>query len=87
MDYSLLLLVDEEKNKLTVGIIDYIRQYTMDKQVCCLLSCLVSDPQPLPPRRTFPSCPCLRLPYPIAISSSSVAFSLAPSLFLPPLPS
>jgi 1-phosphatidylinositol-3-phosphate 5-kinase len=33
MDYSLLVAVDESSNKLIVGIIDYIRQYTMDKQV------------------------------------------------------
>ena len=32
MDYSLLVAVDEVSNKLVVGIIDYIRQYTMDKQ-------------------------------------------------------
>jgi len=32
MDYSLLVAVDEASNKLIVGIIDYIRQYTMDKQ-------------------------------------------------------
>eukprot|EP00667_Euglena_gracilis_P000337 EG_transcript_337 len=33
MDYSLLVAVDEEKGQLVVGIIDYIRQYTLDKQV------------------------------------------------------
>jgi hypothetical protein len=32
MDYSLLVALDESSNKLIVGIIDYIRQYTMDKQ-------------------------------------------------------
>jgi hypothetical protein len=32
MDYSLLVAVDDVSNRLIVGIIDYIRQYTMDKQ-------------------------------------------------------
>jgi len=32
MDYSLLVALDQSSNKLIVGIIDYIRQYTMDKQ-------------------------------------------------------
>ena len=32
MDYSLLVAVDEDSNKIIVGIIDYIRQYTYDKQ-------------------------------------------------------
>jgi 1-phosphatidylinositol-3-phosphate 5-kinase len=33
MDYSLLVGVDEEKNELVVGIIDYMRRYTWDKQL------------------------------------------------------
>lgn len=33
MDYSLLVGVDEERNELVVGIIDYMRQYTWDKQL------------------------------------------------------
>ncbi len=33
MDYSLLVGIDEECNVIAFGIIDYIRQYTMDKQV------------------------------------------------------
>lgn len=33
MDYSLLVGFDRDRNELVVGIIDYIRQYTWDKQV------------------------------------------------------
>lgn len=33
MDYSLLVGIDEEKNELVIGIIDYLRQYTWDKQL------------------------------------------------------
>lgn len=33
VDYSLLVGLDIEKNELVVGIIDYIRQYTWDKQL------------------------------------------------------
>ena len=33
MDYSLLVGIDYESGDLTVGIIDYIRQYTWDKQL------------------------------------------------------
>ncbi|CAN6166903.1 unnamed protein product [Urochloa humidicola] len=33
MDYSLLVGIDEEKNELVVGIIDFLRQYTWDKQL------------------------------------------------------
>eukprot|EP00892_Ulva_mutabilis_P011775 jgi/Ulvmu1/8970/UM005_0061.1 len=33
MDYSLLLGIDRNNQRLIVGIIDYIRQYTWDKQV------------------------------------------------------
>eukprot|EP00817_Percolomonadidae_sp_ATCC50343_P007771 CAMPEP_0117432708 /NCGR_PEP_ID=MMETSP0758-20121206/12147_1 /TAXON_ID=63605 /ORGANISM="Percolomonas cosmopolitus, Strain AE-1 (ATCC 50343)" /LENGTH=384 /DNA_ID=CAMNT_0005222797 /DNA_START=1522 /DNA_END=2672 /DNA_ORIENTATION=+ len=32
MDYSLLVCVDDESCSLYVGIIDYVRQYTVDKQ-------------------------------------------------------
>lgn len=32
MDYSLLVGIDEKNRKLYVGIIDYVRQYTWDKQ-------------------------------------------------------
>ncbi|KAF2916098.1 putative 1-phosphatidylinositol-3-phosphate 5-kinase FAB1C [Oryza sativa Japonica Group] len=33
MDYSLLVGVDERKNELVIGIIDFLRQYTWDKQL------------------------------------------------------
>ena len=33
MDYSLLVGVDEEKNELVVGIIDFMRQNTWDKHL------------------------------------------------------
>lgn len=33
MDYSLLAGIDETKNELVIGIIDYMRQYTWDKQL------------------------------------------------------
>ncbi|XP_066330548.1 putative 1-phosphatidylinositol-3-phosphate 5-kinase FAB1D isoform X2 [Miscanthus floridulus] len=33
MDYSLLVGVDKEKHELVFGIIDYLRQYTWDKQL------------------------------------------------------
>ncbi|KAL0925796.1 hypothetical protein M5K25_004166 [Dendrobium thyrsiflorum] len=33
MDYSLLVGVDERKKDLVIGIIDYMRQYTWDKQL------------------------------------------------------
>ncbi|RCV11614.1 hypothetical protein SETIT_2G200700v2 [Setaria italica] len=33
MDYSLLVGIDEEKSELVVGIIDFLRQYTWDKQL------------------------------------------------------
>nr|XP_043623242.1 putative 1-phosphatidylinositol-3-phosphate 5-kinase FAB1C [Erigeron canadensis] len=33
MDYSLLVGVDEESKELVIGIIDFIRQYTWDKQL------------------------------------------------------
>lgn len=33
MDYSLLVGVDTEKRELVCGIIDYLRQYTWDKQL------------------------------------------------------
>lgn len=33
MDYSLLVGVDAEKKELVCGIIDYLRQYTWDKQL------------------------------------------------------
>uniref|UniRef100_A0A0E0M102 1-phosphatidylinositol-3-phosphate 5-kinase n=1 Tax=Oryza punctata TaxID=4537 RepID=A0A0E0M102_ORYPU len=33
MDYSLLVGVDEKKNELVIGIIDFLRQYTWDKQL------------------------------------------------------
>lgn len=32
MDYSLIVGVDAEESTLVVGIIDFIRQYTLDKQ-------------------------------------------------------
>lgn len=33
MDYSLLVGLDEEKQELVVGIIDFMRQYTWDKHL------------------------------------------------------
>lgn len=33
MDYSLLVGVDTQKRELVCGIIDYLRQYTWDKQL------------------------------------------------------
>lgn len=33
MDYSLLVGVDEEQQELVLGIIDFVRQYTWDKQL------------------------------------------------------
>lgn len=33
MDYSLLVGVDSQKRELVCGIIDYLRQYTWDKQL------------------------------------------------------
>jgi 1-phosphatidylinositol-3-phosphate 5-kinase len=33
MDYSLLVGFDRDRHELVVGVIDYIRQYTWDKQV------------------------------------------------------
>lgn len=33
MDYSLLVGVDEERKELVLGIIDFMRQYTWDKQL------------------------------------------------------
>jgi len=33
MDYSLLVGVDKKKHEIVFGIIDYLRQYTWDKQL------------------------------------------------------
>ncbi|KAI4380835.1 hypothetical protein MLD38_006978 [Melastoma candidum] len=33
MDYSLLMGVDEERDELVLGIIDFLRQYTWDKHL------------------------------------------------------
>lgn len=33
MEYSLLVGFDDEKHELVVGMIDYMRQYTWDKQL------------------------------------------------------
>jgi 1-phosphatidylinositol-3-phosphate 5-kinase len=33
MDYSLLVGIDQEKNELVVGIVDFIRTYTWDKKL------------------------------------------------------
>lgn len=33
MDYSLLVVVDTQRRELVCGIIDYLRQYTWDKQL------------------------------------------------------
>lgn len=32
MDYSLIVGVDQEKDELVVGIVDFIRTYTWDKK-------------------------------------------------------
>ncbi|XP_042381807.1 putative 1-phosphatidylinositol-3-phosphate 5-kinase FAB1C isoform X2 [Zingiber officinale] len=37
MDYSLLVGVDETQNELVIGIIDFLRQYTWDKQLETLI--------------------------------------------------
>ena len=33
MDYSLIVGIEEKTQTLVIGIIDYIRQYTLDKQI------------------------------------------------------
>jgi 1-phosphatidylinositol-3-phosphate 5-kinase len=33
VDYSILLGIDEEKKEIVMGIIDYLHQYTWDKQI------------------------------------------------------
>ena len=33
MDYSLIVAIKKDSNELVVGIVDYIRQYTLDKQL------------------------------------------------------
>lgn len=33
MDYSLLVGIDEEKNELVIGIVDFIRTFTWDKKL------------------------------------------------------
>lgn len=33
MDYSLLVGIDEDRNELVIGIIDFMRQYTWDKHL------------------------------------------------------
>ncbi len=47
MDYSLLVGVDEEKGELVLGIIDYIRTYTLDKKLETWVKS-VAVPGPLP---------------------------------------
>ena len=37
MDYSLLVAIDGQSNELILGIIDYVRVYTWDKQLECLI--------------------------------------------------
>lgn len=37
MDYSLIVGIDEESQRLVIGIVDYIRQYTLDKQIEMLI--------------------------------------------------
>ena len=37
MDYSLLVAIDGYSNELILGIIDYVRVYTWDKQLECLI--------------------------------------------------
>ena len=33
MDYSLLIVLNEENNSIRAGLIDYMRQYTFDKML------------------------------------------------------
>ena len=72
MDYSLLVGVDEQRQEMVFGIVDYLRQYTWDKQLeTWVKSSLVvpkntSPPPSFPPRITrsasASSCPSTSSP-------------------------
>ncbi|CAD7961524.1 unnamed protein product [Amoebophrya sp. A25] len=49
MDYSLLLLIGRESRRIQMGLIDYVRPYTLDKQVESMVKMAVSYPQGLTP--------------------------------------
>ncbi|KAM7266340.1 hypothetical protein ACFE04_004237 [Oxalis oulophora] len=49
MDYSLLVGVDAQKRELVCGIIDYLRQYTLDKQVETLIKSSLVVPKDTTP--------------------------------------
>jgi 1-phosphatidylinositol-3-phosphate 5-kinase len=51
MDYSLLVGVDEERQELVLGIIDFIRQYTWDKhlEMWVKASGILGGPKNAPP--------------------------------------
>ena len=49
MDYSLFVGVDKEKKELVFGIIDYLRQYTWDKQLESWVKTLLLVPKNLSP--------------------------------------
>ncbi|XP_057504407.1 1-phosphatidylinositol-3-phosphate 5-kinase FAB1B-like isoform X2 [Actinidia eriantha] len=58
MDYSLLVGIDEEKHELVLGIIDFMRQYTWDKNLetwvkssCILGGPKNASPTVIPPNR------------------------------------
>eukprot|EP01103_Thecamoeba_quadrilineata_P011901 TRINITY_DN2951_c0_g1_i2.p1 TRINITY_DN2951_c0_g1~~TRINITY_DN2951_c0_g1_i2.p1 ORF type:complete len:1587 (+),score=332.98 TRINITY_DN2951_c0_g1_i2:205-4761(+) len=46
MDYSLLVGIDSNSNQLIVGIIDYMRKYTMDKHIETLVKSVGAKRQP-----------------------------------------
>jgi 1-phosphatidylinositol-3-phosphate 5-kinase len=50
IDYSILVGLDEEKKELIVGIIDYLHQYTWDKQIETGVKSLVSEPTVISPQ-------------------------------------
>lgn len=55
MDYSLLVGVDTEKKELVCGIIDYLRQYTWDKQIETLFKSSLVVPKNVTPTIISPS--------------------------------
>lgn len=46
MDYSMLVGLDFEKKCIVAGIIDYVREYTWDKQVETIIKTKVYDVRP-----------------------------------------
>lgn len=54
MDYSLLVGVDKEKKELVFGIIDYLRQYTWDKQLESWVKTSLVVPKNLSPTVILP---------------------------------